>query len=64
MSKIIGEIISEKIQEIMADKIAEENTETTIIGMIVIIEAGIGLEKGHFPEFTTETELGVQAIVD
>ena len=40
-------------QEIMADKIAEENTETTIIGMIVMIEAGMGLEKGHFPKVMT-----------
>ena len=31
----------------MADKIAEENTETTIMGMTVV---GIGLEKGYFPE--------------
>ena len=48
----------------MADKIAEENRETTIIGMIVMIEAGIGMEKGHFPEVMTVIELGVQAIVD
>ena len=32
----------------MADKIAEENTETTIMGMIVMIEAGIGLVKVIF----------------
>ena len=42
----------------MADKIAEENTETIIIGMIVMIEAGIGLEKGHFPEVMTVIEIG------
>ena len=53
LSKIIGEIISEKIQEIMADKIAQENTDTKIIGIMVMIEAGIGLEKGHFPEVMT-----------
>ena len=64
LSKIIGEIISGKIQEIMADKIAEENRETTITGMIVMIKAGINLEKGNFPEVMTVTELGVQAIVD
>ena len=64
MSKVIREIILEKIQDIMADKIAEENIETTIIGMIVMIEAGIDLEKGSFPEVMTIIELGVQAIVD
>ena len=48
----------------MADKMTEENTETTIIGMIVMIEAGIGVEKGHFPEVMTVTELELQAIID
>ena len=42
----------------MADKIAEENTEATIIG---IKEAGIGLEKACFPEVVIIIELGVQA---
>ena len=64
MNKVIEEIVSEKIQEIIADKIAEENTETIIIGVIVMIEAGISLEKGHFPEVMTIIELRVQAIVD
>ena len=45
-----------KIQETMADKIAEKNTETTIIGMI---EVGIGLEKGCFQGAMTIIELGV-----
>ena len=27
-------------------------------------EAGMGLEKGHFPEIIVVIELGVQAIVD
>ena len=40
----------------MADKIAEENTETTITGMI---EVGIGLEKGSFPGALTIIEIGV-----
>ena len=39
------EIISGKIQEIMADKTAEENIEMTVIGMIVMTDVGIGLEK-------------------
>ena len=48
----------------MADKTAEENIEITVIEMIVMIEVGIGLEKGCFPEIMAVTELGVQAIVD
>ena len=64
MSKVVGEIILEEIQEIMEDKLAEENTETTIIGMKVMIDAGTGLEKGHVPEVMTVIEPGVQAIVD
>ena len=32
----------------MADKTAEEDIEITVIGMIVMTEVGIGLEKGHF----------------
>ena len=31
--------------------------------MTVMIEAGTGLEKGHFPEAVTTIEIGVQAIV-
>ena len=31
--------------------------------MIVMIEVGTGLEKGHFPEAITIREIGVQAIV-
>ena len=30
--------------------------------MTVMIEAGIGLEKDHFPEAITAIEIGVQAI--
>ena len=48
----------------MADKTAEENKEITVIGMIVMTEEGIGLEKGHFPDIMAVIELGVQAIVD
>ena len=48
----------------MADKTAEENIEITVIGMIVMTEVGIGLEKGWFPEIMAVIELGVQAIVD
>ena len=48
----------------MADKTAEENIEMTVIGMIVMTEVGIGLEKGCFPEIMAVIQLGVQAIVD
>ena len=41
----------------MVDKTVEENIETAI-EMIVITEAGTGLEKGHFPETVAITELG------
>ena len=32
--------------------------------MTIMIEVGIGLEKGHFPETMTVIELGVQTTVD
>ena len=46
----------------MTDRIAEESIEI-ITEMKVMIEAGTGLEKGHFPEAITIIEKGVQAIV-
>ena len=48
----------------MVAKTAQESIEITVIEMTVMIEAGIGLEKGHFPEIMTIIEPGVQAIVD
>ena len=56
LSTVIEKIILEKNQEIMADKIAEENTETTIIEMTDI---KIGLGKACFPGAMTIIELGV-----
>ena len=47
LSKAIGETIG-KIQEIMEDKIVEEGIGIRLIEMTVMIEVGIGLEKG-FP---------------
>ena len=35
----------------------------TITEMTGMIEAGPGLEKGHFPETVTTIEIGVQAVV-
>ena len=45
----------------MTDRIAKESIEI-ITGMKVMIEAGTGLEKGHFPEAAVAIEIGVQAI--
>ena len=44
----------------MTDRIVEESIEITIEMMI---EAGTGLEKGHFPEALTTIGIGVQAAV-
>ena len=63
MSKAIGETLG-KVQEIMEDKTVEESIAITLIEMRIMIEVGIGLEKGHFPGTMTVLELGVQAIVD
>ena len=46
----------------MTDRTVMENIET-IIEMTVMIGAGTGLEKGHFPEARTTIKIGVQAIV-
>ena len=48
----------------MVDKTAEESIEITVTEMTVVIEVGIGLEKGWFPEIMTIIELGVKATVD
>ena len=64
LSRVIGEIILGKIQDIMEDKAVEESIEVIIIEVVVMIEVGIGLEKGHFLETMTVIELGVKAIVD
>ena len=47
----------------MVDKIVEEIIETAI-EITVMIEAEIGLEKGHFLEIMAIIELEVQATVD
>ena len=46
----------------MADRIVEESIEI-ITEIKVMIEAGISLEKGHFPEAVTIIGIGVQVIV-
>ena len=49
---------------IMEDKTVEESTGITLIEMTIMIEVGIGLEKGCFPGIMTVIELEVQVIVD
>ena len=61
MNKITEEVISEATWGIFTDKIAEESKEKNT-GMKVMIEAGTGLEKGHFPEAIIAIEIGVQGI--
>ena len=63
MSKIIGEVILEETLGIMVDKTVEENIEAAL-EMTVMTEAGMGIEKGHFPEIMAIIELKVQATVD
>ena len=63
MSKIIGEVILEEMLGVMVDKTVEENIELAT-EMTAMTEAGIGLEKGHFPEIMAIIELEVQATVD
>ena len=58
MSKVI-----EGVEDIV-DKTAEESIEMIIMEIMVIAKAGIGLERDHFQEIMTVTELKVQAIVD
>ena len=58
LRKVIGEIILGKIQEIMEDKAAEESMEVIIIEVVVMVEVGIGLERGLFSETMTVIELG------
>ena len=45
LDKAIETIIFKGILEDMEDKIVEENIE--MIGVMIIIEAGIGQERGH-----------------
>ena len=46
----------------MTDRVAEERIGT-ITEMTGMIEAGTGLERGHFPEAITTIEIGVQTSV-
>ena len=59
MSKVIGGTLFEIILEGTVDKIAEGSIEMIIIGVVVITEAGIGLERDHSQETIAVTELEV-----
>ena len=52
----------EETLEDMENKIIEKHTEMTEI--MIIIEAGIGQEKGYFQEIMVAIELGIQVTVD
>ena len=62
MNKILGEVILGEMLEIMVHKTLEENIEIAI-EMTVMIEAGTGLERCHFPEIMAIIKLEVQAKV-
>ena len=62
MNKTIGEETSEEALGALTGRVAKERIGT-ITEMTDMIEAGTGLEKGHFPETITTIEMGVQAIV-
>ena len=57
-------IIFEIVLEDTVDKIAEGSIEMIVIRVLVIIEAGIGLERDHSQETTAVIGLEVQMIVD
>ena len=48
----------------MEDRTVEESIGITLIEMKIMIEVGVGLEKGCFPGTMTVIKLGVQAKVD
>ena len=64
LSRVIEEVVFRMIPEDTVDKTAGESMEIIIIGIVVIIETGIGLEQDHFQEIMAVIELEVQAIVD
>ena len=60
--KTIETTISERTLEDMEDKIVDEKTEIT--GAMIMIEVGIGQEKGHSQETMVIRGIEVQVIVD
>ena len=61
LDKTIETTIFEGTLEDMEDKIVEENI--WIIGTMIIIEAGIGQEKGHSQGIMVTIGIGVPVIV-
>ena len=64
LSKVIEGVVSGIIPEDRVDKTVGESIEIIIIGIVVIAEAGIGLEREHFQEVMAVIVIEVQAIVD
>ena len=64
LSKVIEGIIFEITLEDIVDNMVEGSIEMITIGVVVIIEAGIDLERDHSQETIEVIELEVQAIVD
>ena len=62
LGKIIETITFKGTLEDMSDKIVEENIE--MIGIMIIIEAGIGQEKGHLQEIMVIIGIEVPVTVD
>ena len=62
LDNIIEIIIFKEILEDMEDKIEEENIE--MICVMIIIEAGIGQEKGHLQEIMVIIRIEVPVTVD
>ena len=63
-SRVIEGTIFEIIPDDTTDKTVKGNIEMIIIGVVAIIEVGIGPERDHSPETIGVVELEVQAIVD
>ena len=64
LSKVIEGVVSNIIPEDTVDRIAGESIEIIIIEIVVIAEAGIGLERDYFQEILVVIELEVQATVN
>ena len=64
MSRDIEKTVSKITLEDTIDKAAEGSIEVIIIGMMAIVEVGIGLDRDHSWDTIAATELEAQAIVD
>ena len=62
LDKTIETIIFEETPEGMEDNIIEKNTE--IIGAVIMTEAEIGQEKGHFQGIIVTIEIEIPVTVD